>query len=32
MYDETELTYPIKEKGKKLQREVRELVEKRADK
>ena len=32
MYDETELTYPIKEKGKKLQREVRELVERRADK
>ena len=32
MYDETELTYPIKEKGKKLQRAVRELVEKRADK
>ena len=32
MYDETELTYPMQEKGKKLQRAVRELVEKRSNK
>lgn len=32
VYDDTELTYPIQDKGKKLQRSVRELIEKRADK